>query len=223
MLRTEAKQARERERRSCKFTYPYLCVPFNCGVDTLQQPSVVVQHYGILEGDRLKHYVIMQGLVFFMILVLCLDAFFVASRLKKEWRHEDLQASAIFEPCSDLVCCALLLWYVTQSLQRQLASKDATVDVLNQLDNIPWSSASVALDEKMNTFLDTIGGTDGLLALIIAGEFDDRVCMAILMINLLRVIQCTSLHPRLALLTGTVANAGLSLLCLCFARISFAS
>ena len=183
----------------------------------------MVQHYGILEGDSLKNYVIIQGFVLLMILVLCLDALVVASRLKKEWRHGELQASALFEPCSDLVCCALLLWYVIQTLPRQLASKDKTEDILNQLDAIPWSSASVALDEKMDTFLGAIGGADGLLALINKDESDNRLCMAILMINLLRVIQCTSLHPRLALLTGTVANAGVSLLCLSFARISFAS
>ena len=44
-------------------------VPFNCGVDTFQQTSVEVKHYGILEGDRLKNYIIMQGFVLFMILL----------------------------------------------------------------------------------------------------------------------------------------------------------
>ena len=55
-----------------------------------------------------------------------------------------------------------------------------------------------------------------------------RLCNVILLVNLLRVIQCTSVHPRLAILTGTVANAAddlwhtallTAMLMLCFAGI----
>eukprot|EP00961_Rhodomonas_salina_P264452 3574289-Rhodomonas_salina.2 len=35
----------------------------------------------------------------------------------------------------------------------------------------------------------------------------NKFCNAILLVSLLRVVQCTSLHPRLALLTGTIAKS----------------
>ena len=35
----------------------------------------------------------------------------------------------------------------------------------------------------------------------------DLILNLLLLVNLLRVIMCTSVHPRLALLTGTMANA----------------
>ena len=167
------------------------------------EPSITVKHYAILEGDHLKHYLIVQGFVLFMIFVLLVDAFYIISKTRKDWIGGDFQSSALFQPLSDLVCCGLQLWYTVTTIQRQLKSKDSTEDILKRLESIPWSSTA-DLEPKMVEFFDT---TKNLLGLIAQGEFNDKICMAILMINLFRVIQCTSLHPRLALLTGTVANA----------------
>jgi hypothetical protein len=60
------------------------------------------------------------------------------------------------------------------------------------------------LQQKTETFFAT---NEDLMALIDGEGFNNILCNIILLVNLLRVIQCTSLHPRLALLTGTVSNA----------------
>jgi hypothetical protein len=46
-----------------------------------------------------------------------------------------------------------------------------------------------------------------MLQLIETDSYLDSFCSVILFVSLLRVIQCTSLHPRLALLTGTLDHA----------------
>ncbi len=46
-----------------------------------------------------------------------------------------------------------------------------------------------------------------LLGRVRASSVQNILCFSVLIVNLLRVIQCTSLHPRLALLTDSVANA----------------
>ena len=81
------------------------------------------------------------------------------------------------------------------------------------------------LNEKTGTFFATI---KSLLESIQKESTNTLICNVILWISLLRIIQCTSLHPRLAILTGTVAEAFddmlhtallTALLMLCFAGI----
>jgi hypothetical protein len=83
----------------------------------------------------------------------------------------------------------------------------------------------VALSVKTKSFFTTI---EALRRLTGTEEFINMLFNIILLLNLLRVIQCTSLHPRLALLTGTLTHAWddlwhtailTCLLMLCFAGI----
>ena len=48
---------------------------------------------------------------------------------------------------------------------------------------------------------------DELLGRVRDSSFQNILCFSVLIVNLLRVIQCTALHPRLALLTDSVVNA----------------
>ena len=90
---------------------------------------------------------------------------------------------------------------------------------------IPWSSSTVPLNAKTRTFFAAI---KSLLESIQKESTNTLICNVILWISLLRIIQCTSPHPRLAILTGTVAEAFddmlhtallTALLMLCFAGI----
>ena len=72
------------------------------------------------------------------------------------------------------------------------------------LDEIPWDSPQVSLRNKKQVFFDYVGY---LLSKINESEMHDTICNVILLINLMRVIMCTNVHPRLAILTGTLALA----------------
>jgi hypothetical protein len=62
----------------------------------------------------------------------------------------------------------------------------------------------VSLPDKKRRFFD---GVQALLGLVEREDWAGRLAYSALLVCLLRVIQCTALHPRLALLTGTVAAA----------------
>jgi len=128
-------------------------------------------------------------------------------------------------PFVDFASAMLVLVYIVLMFLQKASSAKESEKILGGLERIPWSSPNVDIAAKTESFFSTIAG---LMKLIKEEAFNNVLCNIILLVNLLRVIQCTSLHPRLALLTGTVANAAddlwhtallTCLLMLCFAGI----
>lgn len=110
----------------------------------------------------------------------------------------------IIEGITDLMCGTLVIVYIALRFPAQINSAQTVKDILGVLDDIPWASPDVPLVEKKTTFFDNVAL---LLVKIDWTETLNNLCNAILLINLLRVIMCTAVHPRLALLTGTISNA----------------
>jgi hypothetical protein len=149
----------------------------------------------------LNNYITVQTIVLVLIIVLLMDSIrAIYNTLKKgeyDW-HE------VVDQLLDVLCGILVLVYVLLMLQEKIASAESTSGILDRLEGIPWSSSSVVLADKMSNFFTYVAQ---LMTLINKESFNNILCNIILIVNLLRVIQFTSLHPRLAMLTGTVVNA----------------
>ena len=191
--------------------------------------TTAVEHFGLLEGDNLRLYLVVQSLVLVNVSIMLFDAFRQFAKFVKAWQrgahHLGSVAHALLVPAVDVFSAVLVLVYIVLVFRDVTGSAEQAANILDRLDSIPWSSATVELQSKKRDFELEM---DKLIALISAERLRNSLCNVILMINLLRVIQCTSLHPRLALLTGTVANAADDLfhtalltctLMLCFAGI----
>jgi hypothetical protein len=164
-----------------------------------------LKHYGILEEDSLTWYLVIQSIVLFNVSIMMFDALFsVISTI----RTGAMDMMVIIESITDLMCGTLVIVYIILRFPAQISSAQTVKDILGVLDDIPWASPDVPLVEKKTAFFDNVGL---LLEKISWSETLNNLCNAILLVNLLRVIMCTSVHPRLALLTGTISNAMVSL------------
>jgi len=63
---------------------------------------------------------------------------------------------------------------------------------------------SVPLVSKKNQFLE---GVQKLMKVIEGNEISDKMIFVVMIFNMVRLIQATNLHPRLALMTGTIGYA----------------
>ncbi len=104
----------------------------------------------------------------------------------------------------DIASAVLVILAGAYRLRTRLTSADRTAAIVGGLSSIPWDSELVPLADKKASFF---AGVLELLALVEEDAWSGRLANAALLVSLLRVIQCTALHPRLALLTGTVAAA----------------
>ena len=160
-----------------------------------------VKHYGILEDEHLVTYLVIQSLVIVNVCIMILDAFLTMSN---NCNAGTFDAMVFVEGITDLLCGGGVLVYIVMQFPAQIRSANTVRGVLGRLDAIPWESASVDLADKKSSFFEYV---QDLLDHIGWSEQLNNICNIIMLVNLLRVIMCTNVHPRLALLTGTVANA----------------
>jgi hypothetical protein len=183
------------------------------------ETSILVNHYGILEGAALAKYCVLQSVVLLNVAIMFFDVFITISKSVRDWGSQGgFQLSIVVEPFIDFLCGVLVLVYTSLVLLQKTSSAEQTAHILdvsslfrtrslcilNSLDSTPWSSSSVPMQEKTTRFFKTL---EQLMEAIQTESRNNLLCNIILLITLLRVIQCTNLHPRLAILTGTVANA----------------
>jgi len=160
-----------------------------------------VDHYGIIEGADLNKYTVVQCTVLIFVGLLLIDS---VRTILNSCRQDDGDWFAIFDSLLDIGIGVLVLWFVVQMLSDKMVSAKSAASILDQLEDIPWSSSSVTLDTKMGSFFKNV---EQLKALIDRENNSNILGNTILIVNLLRVVQFTSLHPRLAMLTGTVIIA----------------
>jgi hypothetical protein len=164
-----------------------------------------VDHYGIVDGQDLNTYIICQFIVISQIVFMLLDVFFAARKIVYALlRREYVPFQAFAEPCSDLFCAVFISVYIAFRVQSCSNSARDVSDILGKLDEIPWQDPQVALNQKQEAFFALV---EKLTKLV---EWDvqlDSLCTIILFIQLLRIIHCTKVHPRLALLTGALFHA----------------
>ena len=98
----------------------------------------------------------------------------------------------------------LVLVLVVRMLPEKMSSAQSAASILENLAGIPWSSSSVSLETKMAHFFENV---EKLQNFIQSENYNNILCNVIVTVNLLRMVQFTSLHPRLPMLTGTVLYA----------------
>jgi hypothetical protein len=161
-----------------------------------------VDHYGIVEGANLQSYILIQAVSLFFVVILLIVA--VRNIVKNVCSREETHWLSILDMLFDFVIAQMVLVFVARMLPEKIASAQSATSILENLGGIPWSSSSLSLETKMTLFFQNV---EELKTLIRRENYNNILCNVIVTVNLLRVIQFTSLHPRLAMLTGTVLNA----------------
>ena len=124
----------------------------------------------------------------------------------------------MFIPLVDVATALLICWFVGWNMKMKLESSVKTNEIAGAISGIDWANPSVGMDRKWDTYLSSI---NAMLSLISEQEVCSNLANVILYVNLVRLIQCTELHPRLAILKNTMSvikedvfHAGLLLLTL---------
>ena len=204
------------------------------------ETSVDVSHYGIVEGDNLRRYILVQSFVLLNIVIMAFTIFSSIQSFVGAWCRGDHEWTDLIEPSMDLMVCVLVVVFIVLMVEQKLQSAEQSALIVDSLTSIPWGDPTIPLQDKKANFFENVYT---LLALIDKESFNNILCNIILLVNLFRVskiivlcldhdckfalssiglfiplisvvylrdlqvIQGTSLHPRLALLTGTIANA----------------
>ena len=155
-----------------------------------------MKHYGILEEENLITYLVIQSIVVVNVIIMMVDAIMT---VKRTCTSGFINRMLVLEGITDVLCGGLVVAYIILQFPGQIQSASQVKRVLGSVDDIPWGSASVQLDEKKDNFVVSL---QELLDSIAWSDTLDIISNSIMLVNLLRVIMCTSVHPRLALLTG---------------------
>jgi len=168
--------------------------------------DVTVQHYEILEGFQLIAYLLVQCMVLIFIAAMIFDVFQHGTVMWGAYHEDGIMPDLLTMGLMgvDILTIVMTTVVVCLRLPSKIASAGAVRSILADLDAIPWASSDVTVSAKKETFFSNV---QDLLALIGTEEGVDAFLNVVLIVLLIRVIQCTSLHPRLALLTGTISKA----------------
>jgi len=168
--------------------------------------EVTLQHYQILEGDAKWIYLALQVLVMVNLIIMFIDIFVNFKQMVVAYgkTKERPSAVSIVKQLIDFGTIGMCVAFIVLRIPQKFDTAPETERIVGGLSRIPWDSVDVKLEEKTTEFFSL--STD-LLDLIVYEQNLNKFCNVILIISLLRVVQCTSLHPRLALLTGTIAKS----------------
>ncbi len=161
-----------------------------------------MDHYGIVEGADLHSYIVTQAIVIIVAVILLVVA--VKTIIKNVCSQKGNHWLSTSDMLLDLGIGLLVLVFVARTLPEKMSSAQSVTSILENLRGIQWSSSSLSLETKFALFFQNV---EQLKTLIQRENYNNILCNVIVVINLLRVVQFTSLHPRLAMLTGTVLNA----------------
>jgi hypothetical protein len=168
--------------------------------------SIGVQHYSILEGSALQLFIIANVFVILAVTVMLLDVIYTIWGIVKRFRFDGhLPGSfAIVLIIVDLLSITTSLAVVGMSIPAKVSSAENVDNILGKLNSIPWASSEFTVDYKKATFFENV---QAMISLMEDEESINSFLNFTLILILIRVIQCTGVHPRLALLTGTVSKA----------------
>jgi len=162
-----------------------------------------VDHYSIVEGWNLESFLAMQCFMLLNIFFMLIDVFWMLKHiLQQHLRGEVVRWDAFVYPLLDVLVAVLVTVYAALRITSTVSSEQNATRILTQFSAIPWTDPGVALESKQGNF---VGLVAELTELIDYQVLLDTLCSIILVLNLLRVLECTSVHPRLALLTGEYA------------------
>jgi hypothetical protein len=168
--------------------------------------SLEVNHYEMLEGSALSDYLAVQILVLIFVIFIIIDSVGEIYKMIRAYQYsgQSFEVSALFKVLTDFAACGMTIAFVSMRIPTKTSSASEAARLVGKISQIRWESLELSLEDKTKSFFN---GLSELLSLINTDSRLDTFCSIILFVSLLRVIQCTALHPRLALLTGTVGKA----------------
>lgn len=167
-----------------------------------------LDHYEMLEGRALTNVLVCQILVLFNVVFILFDSVLVLRGLWKN-AHEQQQSiftnvSALVKLSIDFVLSIAVLVFVSMRIPSKTSSSHNTVRLVGEISNITWRSPETTLQQKTSVL---IASLTQFMKLINEETKLNGFCSIILICSLFRVIQCTAVHQRLALFTGTITRA----------------
>ena len=164
-----------------------------------------LQHYGMVVDKPLYLYVFVQSLCLINIgiMIVSLVVKFVQIVRQEEAMHLKLPLFVV-SSVLDLFTALAALLFVALRIPAHVDSERAVSGVLSRLAAVPWGDDSIPVLDKNEMFFEVV---DQLLVLIERQKFLTMLCLLILFICLMRIIASMNCHPRLALLTQTLAKA----------------
>ena len=170
------------------------------------ETAVKIQHYQILEKNKMDVFVGIAIATLIFILFMVLDTIQTLAKLLKRFRQtrEFPDSFSILLILVDLLSITTSIAVIAMSIPSKTSSAGNVKQILGNLDAIPWGSSDFSVQYKKQTFFKNV---QDMLSLMAKEESTESFLNFTLLLLLIRVIQCTSVHPRLALLTGTIAKA----------------
>jgi len=162
--------------------------------------DVLVDHFSILSDRPLMMYFVVQLINMVFVIIFVVDMFRTMKRfgdLRKQ------PPSLILMFLFDFIVPAALTIFVALRLVDRFSSEAQTRRTVGNLSTIPWDDFSISPTEKKNLFL---AYAQNIMTMIDYNIALNSLALTILLMILIRVIMATSIHPRLALLKGTIAR-----------------
>lgn len=172
--------------------------------------TINVDHYTITEGEHLHSFLATQVVMLLNIFFMLVDVFFSLRKILQQHMQGEggITLSAFIYPMLDILVSVLVTIYAVLRISSTIGSRANANRILSAFGDIPWADPEVPMEAKQGNF---VGLVTDLTELIDQEVSLDTLCSIILVFNLLRVIECTNVHPRLALLTGTLQHAYMDL------------
>ena len=187
------------------------------GTDAVKS-TALVRHYPILDGSGRLIFVLIQVLVILNLPMLIYDGVhsLVTARkahlaMIKEYKQAEEalnppplpDLSEMITPVVDLLTAGVMLAYVSWNIKIKYESAEQAARLAGALSEIEWVNPNVGMESKLDTYLASI---NEFRTLIDAQEQCETLANILLYVNLIRMVQCTNLHPRLSILTRTLSN-----------------
>eukprot|EP00238_Polyblepharides_amylifera_P009375 CAMPEP_0196598178 /NCGR_PEP_ID=MMETSP1081-20130531/94171_1 /TAXON_ID=36882 /ORGANISM="Pyramimonas amylifera, Strain CCMP720" /LENGTH=530 /DNA_ID=CAMNT_0041923837 /DNA_START=15 /DNA_END=1608 /DNA_ORIENTATION=+ len=168
--------------------------------------AVKIQNYSILEGDSLTVYLVTQALNLFLATTLLASSICIIRTTVTAYRRKSKLPSPLqmIELPLDFVIGVFVIVLVSVRIRARVNSATVIADLLGGLSSIPWADTNVSPNEKTALFFH---GLDEIFSVINTEDGVGQMCHVLLILMLFRVILATNVHPRLALLTGTVGRS----------------
>jgi hypothetical protein len=161
-----------------------------------------VRFYDILEGDERVLWFTLQSFTCILGIILIAIMFWSLREAIKfeqeiDWTHRltflmDAMIGVLM-PCSFIVGLTAKP-NASQTMQR----------IINKWAAIRWDDETLAFNAKMDEYFE---GMHQIISFMDMSETTDVLLFIVMNLNMLRVLQATNLHPRLAVLTGTLGYA----------------
>jgi len=174
--------------------------------EKVMHANIKVDHFSILEGEDLITYAAVQLITLIYVAVLFINGVKELLKMRRNYVYlgMDYRLDYMCMMLTDIAVAVFLSVFQINRLRYKIDSASNTAETVGTITSIPWADSSLSPGEKTVTFLDIV---QDLLQLMSDAESSNQILTYTLVFLIGRILVATSCHPRLALLTGTIARS----------------